>query len=88
VERRSCGDGVGVDRKRECVGGMIEKQSGGSVAAVRFSPVQGPFSSNPEPDHRSGSGKSPNPNLNLPERFFRSGPGFGEVLNPNRTERT
>jgi len=58
-----------------------------SVAAVRFSPVQGLFSPNPEPDHRSGSEKSLNPNPNLPERFFRSGSGFGEVLNLNRTER-
>ena len=57
-----------------------------SVAVVRFSPVQGYISPNPEPDHRSGSGKLVNPNLNLPERFFRSGSGFREVENPNRTE--
>ena len=57
-----------------------------SVAAVRFSPVQGHIFLNPEPDHWSGSGKSLNLNLNLPERVFRSGSGFGEVQGGSEPE--
>jgi hypothetical protein len=64
----------------------LERHITSSVAAVQFSLVHGHISPNLELDHRFSSGKSPNPNLNLPERFFRSGSGFREVLNPNRTD--
>jgi hypothetical protein len=50
-----------------------------SDAAVRFSPVQRWILLNPELDRRSGSGKSLNPNLNPPERFFQSGSGSGPL---------
>jgi hypothetical protein len=59
-----------------------------SVATVRFGPVQGQISPNPEPNHWSSLGKSPNPNPNLPERFFWSGLGFRASPNLNWTEST
>jgi hypothetical protein len=62
------------------------KRVASSVAVVRFSLVHRHISLNLEPDHWSSLGKSPNLNLNLPERFFRSGSGFGEVENLNWTE--
>ena len=65
---------------------MSVKWVASSVAAVQFSSVHRHISPNLEPDHWSSLGKSPNLNLNLPERFFWSGSGFGEVENPNRTE--
>ncbi|KAN0127680.1 hypothetical protein V8E53_014520 [Lactarius tabidus] len=50
-------------------------------AAVQFGPVRRPFLPNPEPDPRSGSGLTPNPEPLWGPVWFRSGSG----LFPRRT---